>query len=179
MEAVRNGAGKLATAVAVGTAMLLGPLGAIGSADTTGTPVASSQDGTVSRPVHGPGAERVDPPGRSGIHHPLSLEVLGYDVNGTPLVTSSTPSGYSPATIKGYLGLSGTGSGQTIAIVDAYNDPTIASDLSAFDSKFKLSSPSSFKKVSQTGSTSSYPTTDAGWSLEISLDVEWAHAVAP
>jgi len=131
-------------------------------------------------PVHGPGSVRVDPPGRSGgIHHPLSLEVHGYDVNGAPLVTSTQPSGYTPATIKKYLGLSGTGSGQTIAIVDAYNDPTISSDLSSFDSTFGLSAPSSFKKVSETGSTTSLPATDAGWSLEISLDVEWAHAVAP
>jgi subtilase family serine protease len=124
-------------------------------------------------------AIQVDPMS-AGIHHPLSLEVLGYDVNGAPLVTNNTtPSGYTPATIKKYLGLTGTGSGQTIAIVDAYDHPTIASDLAVFDTKFGLSAPPSFKKVTQTGGTSSYPAVNATWALEIALDVEWAHAIAP
>ena len=64
--------------------------------------------------------------------------------------------------------------GQTIAIVDAYNDPNISSDLAAFDKQFGLSAPPSFT-VDNLGAT----TTNAGWALEESLDVEWAHAVAP
>ena len=68
----------------------------------------------------------------------------------------------------------GNGAGQTIAIVDAYNDPNINSDLAAFDKQFGLSAPPSFT-VDNLGAT----TTNAGWALEKSLDVEWAHAVAP
>jgi len=79
-------------------------------------------------------------------------------------------------TLKGTI--TGNGAGQTIAIVDAYNDPNIASDLATFDAKFGLSA-ANLKVVSETGSTTKLPTTDAGWSLEISLDVEWAHAIAP
>ena len=126
-------------------------------------------------------SRRLDPGGsaQGRRNKPLSIQVLGYTTSGVPLVTTSSPSGYRPATIKGYLGLTGTGSGQTIAIVDAYNDPTVSSDLSTFDKQFSLSAPPSFKKVGETGSTTSLPATDAGWSLEISLDVEWAHAVAP
>jgi subtilase family serine protease len=124
-------------------------------------------------------AIQVDPMS-AGIHHPLALQVLGYDVNGTPLITNNTtPSGYTPATIKKYLGLTGTGSGQTIAIVDAYDHPNIASDLAVFDAKFGLPAPPSFKKVTQTGATRGYPAVNAAWALEIALDVEWAHAVAP
>jgi subtilase family serine protease len=105
---------------------------------------------------------------------------MGAGVDGTPLVASySAPMGYTPATIRSYLGLSGTGSGQTIAIVDAYDDPNIAADLAKFDSTFGLPAPASFKKVTQTGATTGYPATDATWALEIALDVEWAHAVAP
>ena len=78
-------------------------------------------------------------------------------------------------TLKGTI--TGNGAGQTIAIVDAYNDPNIASDLATFDAKFGLSA-ANLSVVSETGSTR-LPTTDAGWSLEISLDVEWAHAIAP
>jgi len=101
-----------------------------------------------------------------------------------PLVTTS-PTGLSPATIKAAYGFStsmSAGSGQTIAIVDAYNDPTAESDLGVFSTQFGLPACTTangcFKKVSQTGS-SKYPKTNSGWALEISLDVQWAHAVAP
>ena len=116
----------------------------------------------------------------AGIHHPLAVQVLGYDASGSPMLTNNTtPSGYTPATITRYLGLTGNGSGQTIAIVDAYDHPNIASDLAVFDTKFGIPAPPSFKKVTQTGATSGYPATNATWALEIALDVEWAHAIAP
>jgi hypothetical protein len=98
----------------------------------------------------------------------------------TPLLTSS-PTGLTPTQIRaayGFNQLSLDGAGTTIAIVDAFDDPTIASDLKAFDAKFNLPDPS-FTKVSQTGSTTNLPTADAGWASEISLDVEWAHVIAP
>jgi hypothetical protein len=74
--------------------------------------------------------------------------------------------------------VAGDGSGQTIAIVDAYDDPNIASDLAHFDSMYNLPAPPSFTKVSQTGSTT-LPAANRGWSSEIALDVEYAHAMAP
>ena len=100
-----------------------------------------------------------------------------------PSATSATVQGYTPSQIRHAYGFdqlksTATGAGQTIAIVDAYNDPNISADLNVFDSQFGLVSPPSLKVVSQTG-TSKLPTTDAGWSGEIALDVEWAHAVAP
>jgi hypothetical protein len=97
---------------------------------------------------------------------------------------SSGPSGYSPQQIQNAYGINGitfaggaitgNGAGQTIAIVDAYGDPTIASDLAKFDSEYGLSAPPSFT-VDNLGAT----TTNAGWALETALDVEWAHAIAP
>ena len=99
--------------------------------------------------------------------------------------TTAAPTGLSPAVIKAAYSFptgSTAGAGETIAIVDAYNDPSIASDLNVFDSTFGLpvctASNGCFKKVNQTGGTS-YPKKNGGWALEISLDVEWAHAVAP
>ena len=122
----------------------------------------------------------VDPPKADGdMHHPLILESNYTDGSVTPLITAGTPVGYTPAQMKSYLGLTGTGSGQTIAIVTAYNAPTIAADLATFDTQFGIAAPPSFKKVSQSGSTTSLPATDVGWALEASLDVEWAHAIAP
>jgi hypothetical protein len=71
-----------------------------------------------------------------------------------------------------------TGAGQTIAIVDAYNNPTTKYDLATFDAQFGLPAPPSYQKVNQYGGSSA-PAFDAGWSLEIALDLEWAHAIAP
>jgi subtilase family serine protease len=100
--------------------------------------------------------------------------------------SSSSISGYTPAEIKSAYGISsisfsgvtGTGAGQTIAIVDAYSDANIASDLAVFDKEFGLAT-ASLTQESATGSTTKLPAADAGWDGEISLDVEWAHAIAP
>lgn len=103
-----------------------------------------------------------------------------------PFVTNPTPVGYTPSQIRYAYGidqLAGNGSGQTIAIVDAYDDPNIASDVDFFNQTFGLprfnqSGGPTFTKVNQTGGTK-YPKVNSGWAGEISLDVEWAHAVAP
>jgi hypothetical protein len=106
----------------------------------------------------------------------VTLEYLSPDAKG-----ASSVQGYTPAQIKsayGFTGVSETGAGQTIAIIDAFNDPNIASDLATFDTQFGLAAPPSFKVVSQTGS-STLPATNASWAQETALDVEWAHAIAP
>lgn len=101
------------------------------------------------------------------------------------VVPNTTPAGISPSAYLQDYGwanatgtLIGNGSGKTIAIVDAYDDPTIGSDLATFDSTYGLPAAPVFSKVNQSGGPS-YPRADSGWSLEISLDVEWAHAIAP
>ncbi len=107
----------------------------------------------------------------------------------SPLVTSPIPSGDTPAQIRNAYGfnqvtftngtstITGNGSGQTIAIVDAYGDSNIAGDLHAFDVQFGLADPS-LKVVNQNGATN-LPGNNSGWALETALDVEWAHAIAP
>ncbi len=98
---------------------------------------------------------------------------------------SALPAGLSPDVVKSAYSFSTSstaGSGMTIAIVDAYDDPTAESDLAVFSSTFGLPACTTanwcFKKVNQTGGPR-YPRADAGWALEISLDVQWAHAIAP
>ena len=100
---------------------------------------------------------------------------------------SPGPVGYSPAQIQHAYGFDkitfnngtvlGDGTGTTIAIVDAYNDPNIASDLHKFDLAFGLPDPV-FNKYDQNGGNH-YPAASSGWVPEIALDVEWAHAMAP
>ncbi len=69
---------------------------------------------------------------------------------------------------------------QTIAIVDAYGDPTVESDLANFDGTFGLPSCTKangcLQVVDQNGGTN-YPPADPGWIYEISLDVQTAHAI--
>ena len=75
-----------------------------------------------------------------------------------------------------------SGSGQTVGIVDAFDDPAIEADLEAFDTKYGLpacrTANGCFRKVGQSGGA--LPAADeAGWSIEIALDVETVHAVCP
>ena len=102
----------------------------------------------------------------------------------TPLMSSGSPTGLSPAQLATAYGVNqiafkgnvvGNGSGQTIAIIDAYYDPSIQSDLSKFDSQYGLAAPPSFTQYVESGLRYD----NAGWALETALDVEWAHAIAP
>ncbi len=110
------------------------------------------------------------------------------DNQGAPKATS-LPAGYGPLQFRGAYGVSGvTGATQTIAIVDAYNDPNVLSDLNKYSTTYGIPAMAScpvsggtagvpcFQKVDQRGGTA-YPSTNAGWALEISLDVEAAHAM--
>jgi subtilase family serine protease len=104
------------------------------------------------------------------------------DARGIPNASAS-PSGYGPTQFRTGYNLTATGSsGTTIGIVDAYDDPNIESDLGVYSTQFNLPACTTangcFKKVNQTGGTS-YPAKNAGWALEISLDVEIAHAICP
>ena len=95
-------------------------------------------------------------------------------------------SGYTPAQITSAYGLNaitftssagstikGDGSGETIALIEEYHDPNIQSDLKTFDRTYNLPDPS-LTVVNQAGNQ-----TNNGWALEESMDVEYAHAIAP
>jgi subtilase family serine protease len=76
------------------------------------------------------------------------------------------------------------GTGQTIVIVDAFGSPTIETDLALFDKFNGLPPPPSFTILCGTGGCPTFAPNDpfhdqVGWSAETSLDVEWAHAIAP
>jgi hypothetical protein len=84
---------------------------------------------------------------------------------------------YSPSQIRhayGFDQIPYDGSGQTIAIVVAYDNPALTYDLSEFDQLFGLADP-----VLTIAQPQGQPSYDLGWGLETDLDVEWAHAIAP
>jgi hypothetical protein len=149
----------------------------------SGRPIGDGGDGSPGAAAGGP--------------HPNQL--------GRGAVTNPTPpaGAYTPAQVRQAYGfdqiafqsngspVAGDGTGQTIAIVVAYNDPSIRKDLDAFDSQFSINggsqtllqqygaSTSFLSVVGQNGGTTLPARSNAGWALETALDVEWAHAIAP
>ncbi|MFQ1021433.1 S53 family peptidase [Tardisphaera saccharovorans] len=89
---------------------------------------------------------------------------------------------YAPRQIASYYGFSDLpmypGLGETIVIVDAFGSPTIYRDLAVFDSVFQLP-PANLQVIRLPGPSSSTLQDREGWAVETSLDVEWAHAMAP
>jgi subtilase family serine protease len=129
---------------------------------------------------------------------PLILGLLGVQVQALPSLPTGwkahppihlkyphptlTPGGFSPAQIKTAYGFPAAyqGAGQVIAIVDAYDDPNIESDLNTFSTQFALPACTTangcFTKIYASGTR---PAGNIGWGEEMALDVEWAHAIAP
>ena len=98
---------------------------------------------------------------------------------------AGAPPGYGPADLQSAYRLpsSTAGNGQTVAIVDAYDDPHAQSDLAVYRSQFGLppctSTNGCFHKVNQAGQQGAYPVGDAGWAEEISLDLDMVSAICP
>jgi subtilase family serine protease len=95
---------------------------------------------------------------------------------------------YEPDQIRAAYGLPTlyargiTGKGMTIAIVDSFGSPTIRGDLTAFDKQFGYPAPPSFRIVTPAGAIPKFNennTDMTGWASETTLDVEYAHALAP
>jgi len=92
--------------------------------------------------------------------------------------------GYTPCDLESAYNLPSAtaGSGQTVAIVDAYDDPNAESDLGVYRAQFGLppctTANGCFRKVNQSGGTS-YPTANGGWAQEISLDLDMVSAICP
>ncbi|MYS22710.1 hypothetical protein GTW78_21655 [Streptomyces sp. SID4948] len=100
------------------------------------------------------------------------------------ITPDATPSGFGPTDLQSAYALpSSAGAGATVALVDAQDDPNAAADLSTYRAQYGLPACTTangcFKKVSQTGSTTSLPTADSGWAGEISLDLDMVSAVCP
>lgn len=98
---------------------------------------------------------------------------------------TSTPTGLNPADLQSAYALPSAtaGSGQTVAIVDAFNDPNAESDLATYRSHFGIAPCTTangcFRKVNQSGATSPLPTNNTGWGEEMSLDLDMVSAICP
>jgi subtilase family serine protease len=108
---------------------------------------------------------------------------VSVDQQGQPLATTG-PTGYNPADLVAAYALNtGGGAGQTVAIVDAFDDPNAEADLGVYRAQFGLPACTTangcFRKVNQNGGTFFMPRPDMGWAEEISLDLDMVSAICP
>lgn len=92
---------------------------------------------------------------------------------------SKTPTGVMPDEIKSVYHLPSTGGTGTIAIIGAYNDATAEQDLGVFSKTFHLPDCTSKNDCFEKHLMATKTKSDSGWATETSLDIEWAHAIAP
>jgi hypothetical protein len=94
-----------------------------------------------------------------------------------------TPSGYGPADLRSAYNVPSGANGITVAVTDAYDDPSAESDLGVYRSQFGLPACTTangcFRKVNQNGQASPPPRADASWSSEVSLDLDMVSAICP
>jgi N-acetylneuraminic acid mutarotase len=169
------------------------------SASATSVRPAAAADGAVSRApsatAGGAAAAQAPVAGAAPVRHACSAPKPGYaacdalirtDAAGHQgmLAAGVTPQGYGPADLQSAYALPSAtaGKGATVAIVDAYDDPTAESDLATYRSQYGLpactTADGCFRKVNQDGG-SEPPARDAGWSEEISLDLDMVSAACP
>ncbi len=102
-----------------------------------------------------------------------------------PATTLGNNGAYDPSYLRSaYAAPSATGgAGQTVAIVDAYDDPRAESDMAYYRSYFGLPACTTagvcFRKVNESGGSGSYPRGNSGWGQEISLDLDMVSAICP
>lgn len=153
---------------------------------------SSSTGAAAAVPPQASGSVPVCP----GPASPGSARCHSHVVTSVGKAATTGPTGLTPQKIVSAYGWAGipSGAGTAIAIVDAFDDPKAKADLDTFSTTFGLpvlptcnaslgagAGPTNqpcFQKVNQNGGAK-YPRSDQGWALEISLDIQWAHAVAP
>jgi subtilase family serine protease len=152
-----------------------------------GPATAAPGAGNGPKPLPEHGQKRVCTAAIAGLAY-CDAHVVTADRGAAPLATTSYQFGYTPQNLAdAYKWTDPTGStwssnSQTVAIVDAYDNPNAESDLSAYRSQFKLSpcttSNGCFRKVNQRGGPAP-PAGDTSWGQEIDLDIEMVSAVCP
>ena len=127
---------------------------------------------------------RTDVHGGLGVRGPAAAAKAR--TGATTTAQTALPDGYGPADLRAAYGLPSTGGeDQTIALVDAYDDPTAEADLAVYRATYGLppctTANGCFRKVNQRGDTSPLPKSGAasGWATETALDLEMASAACP
>ena len=159
------------------------------AATNTGTAAAASS--AHVRDVCGPVAAgsarclaevRTDVHGGTGVRGPRAPHTA-HTTGAAGAPDTTLPPGYGPAQLRSAYNLTTSGSAtQTVALIDAGDDPSAEADLSVYRTTYGLPACTTangcFHKVNQAGQTSPLPV-DAGWGMEISLDLDMVSASCP
>jgi subtilase family serine protease len=160
-----TGAAVGATALAAGIIAAAAPAGsAATNAATASTPAIVVKPGAI-HPLAGLSAPSQANCVKHGYYHCLTPQQVETAYHLAPLYQHGV-----------------TGKGETIVIVDSFGSPTIAKDLAVFDRQFNLPAPPSFKIIAPAGKIPKWNPADSdmtGWGGETTLDVEYAHTIAP
>jgi subtilase family serine protease len=184
-DSVRISVSRLCPLVLAGTAAVL-----VGVAPVLAAPLLPPQANAVAGsavPVcPGPSA-----PGDARCHAQRRTDALATSAVPAPAGSTAHPDAlgnngaYDPGYLQNAYNLqsiaANAGSGATVAIVDAYDDRTAASDLASYRSYFGLPPCGNgcFTKVNQNGQAANYPRSNSGWAQEISLDLDMVSAICP
>jgi hypothetical protein len=184
MEMGRAGRRGLRVVAPLVSALLL--VGAIWMPTSVGNAAAAGAvSARVARAQHivaadlGRSATPVCGPVQPGFYRCLAL--IDTAVTGAGALASG---GYGPSDFQSAYNLPSAtnGTGRTVAIVDAYDDPVAAADLATYRSKFSLPACTTangcFRKINESGGTA-YPASNDQWAKEISLDLDMVSAVCP
>jgi subtilase family serine protease len=183
-----NRSARVATALAFGAALALSAVAEATAATATASPAvpassAAKHDYKAVCANEAVGRMHCDALERTNVQRHLQA-------HGVHAADSSSVSGYGPSDLQSAYNLASAaaadGSGETVAVVDAYNDPDADSDLSTYRSEFGLPACTEangcFTVVGQTGSTTKLPKnapTSDDWTGEESLDVDMVSAICP
>ncbi len=166
------GVTALPSTVGVGAAPAPGTTNTAAARVARAAEIADAALGRTARPACGP----VQP----GFARCLEL----VDTAPKGFTPSTNSVGYGPSDLQSAYNLPSAtnGTGRTVAIVDAYDDPDAAADLAVYRANYGLpactTSNGCFRKVNQSGGTS-YPAADVSWAGEISLDLDMVSAICP
>jgi subtilase family serine protease len=177
-RAVRRAAVAVLSAAALVTGGMLATA-APSAASTPASAISSASDTSAASGAHTQRLCAAPAQGRMACLALTRTDVM-HHLGITP---DATPSGFGPTDLQSAYALpASAGSGATVAIVDAQDDPNAAADLSTYRSQYGLPACTTangcFQKVDQNGGTN-YPTADSGWAGEISLDLDMVSAVCP
>ncbi|HUN36343.1 MAG TPA: S53 family peptidase [Trebonia sp.] len=157
-----------------------------------GTGVLVALGGLASLSVPAIAGTAVTPVKAATVYIHPAVQRVGHVAN-QPLTTAQCEADfqvacYEPAQIQDAYNLRPlynkgiAGAGTTIVIVDSFGSPTIQADLSVFDRQFGLPAPPSLRVIQPAGAVPPYDPTNSdmvGWAGETTLDVEYAHTIAP
>ncbi|WP_323183991.1 carboxypeptidase regulatory-like domain-containing protein [Streptomyces sp. NBC_01221] len=175
----------VALAVAALTVIAL-PASASASASTISTtsandPVPTTKAAGPNSPGRHPANRVCATPSKAG--EMSCLAMVRTDVIAAKGVQpNAAPAGFGPADLQSAYNLPAAGSTETVAIVDAFDNPNAEADLAVYRQQYGLPACTTangcFKKIDQRGGMN-YPPADAGWAGEIALDIDMVSAICP